>query len=161
MATQPNPGVDPATLAWADRVADVLCRTWQFQHCAVFLYDASVDALRLVGQRWGAGENTGAVIVGEWLVPLHGSVCGRVFRTGSPVLVPDIHHDPDYRAFPGGTSRSEVAVPIQVDGRTIGVINVESSRANAYGIADIDRLLEAADIAGRTCPAGAWRPGPD
>lgn len=149
------------TLAWADRVADELCRAWQFQHCAVFLYDASVDALRLVGQRWGAGEDTGAVIVGEWLVPLNGSVCGRVFRTSSPVLIADVRLDPDYRDFPGGTSRSEVAVPILAGGRPIGVINVESSRANAYGIADIDRLLEAADLAGRTCPAGGWRADPD
>jgi GAF domain-containing protein len=160
MATQPTPGADPVTLAWADRVADALCRTWQFQHCAVFLYDPLVDALRLVGQRWGAGEDTGTVVVGDWLVPLHGSVCGRVFRTGAPVLVPDARYDPDYRSFPGGTSRSEAAVPILVDGGPIGVINVESSRANAYGIADIDRLLEAADIAGRTCPAGARRSVP-
>lgn len=160
MAQSRDGGNDP-TLAWADRVADELCQTWQFQHCAVFLHDASVDALRLVGQRWGAGEDTGTVKVGEWLVPLHGSICGRVFRTGSPVLVPDIRHDPDYRSFPGGTSRSEVAVPIRSGGRTIGVINVESSRANAYGIVDIDHLVEAADLAGRTCPAGAWRADPD
>ena len=50
------------------------------QHVAVFVPDADGAGLRLAAQVWGAGEDTGAVVVGEWVVPLDGSV----LRPGLP-----------------------------------------------------------------------------
>jgi putative methionine-R-sulfoxide reductase with GAF domain len=73
--------------------------------------------------------------------PLVGSVVGRVFRTGSPSLVSDTRHDPDYRDFPGGANLSELAVPIRVGGVIAGVVNLEHPHAGIYGIADLDRVL--------------------
>ena len=125
-----------AALAWADRLADALHTEYLFQHVAVFL-DAG-DALVLAAQRWGAGEDVGQVVVGEWAVPFDGSVVGRVFSTASPALVSDVGVDPDYRGYPGGLSRSELAVPIVVDGRTAGVLNLESPRIAVYDIRDLE-----------------------
>lgn len=144
--------MDPSTtalLAWADEICEGLAGEFQFLHCGVFLYDPGVTALRLVGQRWGARRGHPAVRVGEWLVPLEGSVCGRVFRTGRPALVADVALDPDFRDYPGGGSRSELAVPIPgPHGEPIGVLNVESPRLNAFTVADLERLTAAARRAG-------------
>jgi EAL domain-containing protein (putative c-di-GMP-specific phosphodiesterase class I)/putative methionine-R-sulfoxide reductase with GAF domain len=52
-------------------------------------------------------------------------ITGRTWKTGRPILVPDVADNPDYlEAVPGVVS--EVCVPIRLDRRTIGALNVES-----------------------------------
>ena len=71
--------------------------------------------------------------------------------TGTPALVNDVRYHPQYMRIPGAVMRSELAVPIVHDGRSIGVINVESPRTGAFEIADLNRVAaraaEAAVIA--------------
>lgn len=56
---------------------------------------------------------------------------GHVAKSAEPVIVPDVARDPRYiNANPG--TRSEIVVPIRLDDRVIGVINLESSQLNAY-----------------------------
>ncbi len=134
-------GSDPGSaIAWAERLADSLSRNFQYQHCSVFLYDIHAGSLVLVAQRWGSGHDLGMVLEGHWALPADGSICSRVFRTGLPALVPDVTLDPDFRTYPGARTRSELAVPVMLDGRPIGVINVESPSPGAYGIVDLDQL---------------------
>lgn len=145
------PAATPGVRAWADWIVESLKRDYQFQYCAVLVHEPGDGALRLVGQRWGAGEDLGIVRTGEELVPLDGSVCGSVFRSGAPVLVNDVRDHPRYRSFPGAVMRSELAVPILVEDQPIGVINVESPRVGGFDIADLHRVVaraaEAAVIA--------------
>lgn len=141
------PGFDAEMLTLADRLVDEVSQTHRFHHVALFLHDPAVDRLRLVGQRWGAGEDTGQVIVGEWLVDLDG-VCGRAFRTGAAVLVPDVRLEPDYLTFPGSRTRSELAVALAAKGRPIGVVNIESPWVGHYGIEDLEALKGWAAIVG-------------
>ena len=58
-------------------------------------------------------------------------------RAAEPVLVPDVEDDPAFLSFPGSRTRSELAVPVVVDGRVFGVINLESPRVAAYADADV------------------------
>ena len=58
-------------------------------------------------------------------LPLERGVTGRVARTGRSVWLLDVASDPDYISSIGGTT-SEVCVPLSTDGRTIGVLNVET-----------------------------------
>jgi GAF domain-containing protein len=145
---------DDAAL-WAQDLADLVALDQPSQHVAVFLFDASAGALRLCGQVWGAGEETGDVEVGEWLVPLEGSVCGRVFRTGSAALCADVSLDPDYRSFPGGRTRSSVTVPLVRGDVVVGVVNVEAPWISAFSIADYERLATIAVVAAANVPASA------
>jgi GAF domain-containing protein len=50
---------------------------------------------------------------------------GWVAKTGEAVIVPDVRHDPRYVAARPST-RSELAAPLKVEGRTIGVFNLEN-----------------------------------
>ncbi|HET7010396.1 MAG TPA: ATP-binding protein, partial [Anaerolineales bacterium] len=58
--------------------------------------------------------------------PIDRGIVGRVLRTGIPSFIPDVRLDPDYLSGLVGT-RAEIAVPITIDGLTIGALNVETS----------------------------------
>jgi diguanylate cyclase (GGDEF)-like protein len=67
-------------------------------------------------------------------------VNGRVARTGEAALVPDTRLDPDYlRRDPRKDPGSELSVPIHVEGRVWGVLNLEQVAVGAF--ADDDLLL--------------------
>ena len=51
---------------------------------------------------------------------------GRAFREGRTLLVEDVEQEPDYRRVIAAT-RSELAVPLWVEGRLAGVLDVEAS----------------------------------
>src|SRR5215471_8337262 len=66
-------------------------------------------------------------------------IVGHVIRTGEVVCAADVSLDPRY--IQGrDTTRSEVAVPIQLDGRTIGAFNLESDVPAAFRSKDVEVL---------------------
>jgi PAS domain S-box-containing protein len=74
-------------------------------------------------------------------VPISHGVIGRVVRTGTPALVPDVRSDSDYVAAVPGVE-SEICVPLRDQGQVVGVLNVESTEGLALSEADL-RLLTA------------------
>ncbi len=77
----------------------------------------------------------------DTLMPLSGKgITVRAANTKRSILISDIRSDPDF--VKGSTdSLSELAVPVIVDGETIGVINVESLDLDAFTEED-KHLLE-------------------
>lgn len=58
-------------------------------------------------------------------------IVGQVARTGDAVIVSDVSKSDQYiRAH--GPTKSEIVVPISLDGRILGVINLESEEVNGY-----------------------------
>jgi GAF domain-containing protein/ligand-binding sensor domain-containing protein/two-component sensor histidine kinase len=75
-------------------------------------------------------------------------VTGRVASTGRPFLVPDASQEP--RFLPTKIeppSRSELAVPLQTQDATIGVLNVESLDLDAFDDSDLVVLQSLANQA--------------
>jgi signal transduction histidine kinase len=70
-------------------------------------------------------------------------ITGWVARTGKPARVGDVTHDPRYVSVRRDV-RSELAVPLQVQGEVRGVINVDSERADAFTADDQELLQELA-----------------
>src|SRR5690606_22063301 len=68
-------------------------------------------------------------------------ITGWVARHGKPLCVGNVRADPRYVALRGEV-RSELAVPLEVDGELRGVLNVDSDRTDAFGPAE-QELLEA------------------
>ncbi len=83
-----------------------------------------------------------------WEQPADSGVNGRVARTGVLALVDDTALDPDYvgsHAREAGARRdpgSELAVPIHVDGRVWGVLNLEQEETHSFDEYDV-MLAEA------------------
>ncbi|MCP4418603.1 MAG: GAF domain-containing protein, partial [Chloroflexi bacterium] len=70
-------------------------------------------------------------------------ITGRAFKTGQPQLVADVQQDSDYIVYDNAT-RSELVVPIVVDSKTIGVINIEHPEPNAFSLQDQSTLVSLA-----------------
>lgn len=81
-------------------------------------------------------------------------VCGAAARTRETQLVPDVE------AFPGhiacsSTTRSEVVVPVLVDGETVAVLDVDSDHPAAFRQVDADALEDLCGwLGGRFFRAG-------
>ncbi len=67
---------------------------------------------------------------GDW--PITVGVCGRCVRTGEAQLVDDVRADPDY-VVGNEAVESEYIVPLRAGGRVLGVLNLESTRADTFG----------------------------
>ena len=68
-------------------------------------------------------------------VPLGRGVTGRFGQTGKPIRVGNIEALPNYLEVDPATA-SELCVPILFKGRVLGVINAESTRAEAFSLDD-------------------------
>jgi len=73
-------------------------------------------------------------------------ITGWVAATGEPSLVPDVRRDPRYVSFSDDVEiRSELSVPIRLAGQVIGVLDVQSSRGDAFGELDLFTQQTVAD----------------
>jgi signal transduction histidine kinase len=70
-------------------------------------------------------------------------ITGWVARTGRPARVGDVTQDPRY-VLARRSARSELAVPLEVNGETRGVLNMDSDRADAFSAEDQELLQELA-----------------
>ncbi len=73
-------------------------------------------------------------------------VTGWVAKTGRPLRVPDVRADPRYISVRDNI-RSELAVPLIVAETLIGVLNVDSTRLNAFSADDEELLVALANQA--------------
>jgi len=87
-------------------------------------------------------------------IPVGRGVCGKAAERKASVVVPDVH------AFPGhiacdGASRSELVVPLVVDGAVLGVLDLDSPIPSRFeeddriGCESLVRIyLDASDLSG-------------
>jgi PAS domain S-box-containing protein len=116
---------------------------------AGFFADDTDRAIRPVAV-WGSGGGYLDAAETTWFESEPGcSPAGRVLRTGSVQVVPDIAADSDLRPWreeaAGYGLSSCIALPLARGGRILGVLAVYSDRPNAFGTEEA-RLL--ADLAG-------------
>src|SRR5438105_2920060 len=76
-------------------------------------------------------------------------ITGWVARMGKPARVGDVTQDPRYVQVRADV-RSELAVPLEVDGEVRGVLNVDADRSEAFSAEDQELLeglaLQAAKV---------------
>ncbi|MEM2816539.1 MAG: GAF domain-containing protein [Candidatus Bathyarchaeia archaeon] len=112
---------------------DAMRHTLGFEYASFFILEG--EKLRMLGQ---SGSLEPARLVLTLSDDMGVSV--RAARTGKAVIVPDVRLDPSYVKGKDGML-SELAVPMKVGDKVIGVLNVESSRLNAFD-EDDQQLLE-------------------
>jgi phosphoserine phosphatase RsbU/P len=72
---------------------------------------------------------------------------GWTAKNGEAVIIPDVSKDTRYLNTNPGT-KSEIVAPIKIDGRVIGVINLESDKISAYDRNSLDLITAFASHAG-------------
>jgi GAF domain-containing protein len=71
-------------------------------------------------------------------IPVTEGICGAAVATGKTVIVDDVNSDPRYLSCSIKT-RSEIVVPIDVKGRVVGEIDIDSHDLAAF--TDVDRAF--------------------
>ncbi len=120
-----------------DRMLETIQRTLRFETFEFILLDPASGHLHaeasygfpddLSHQEWTMGQG----------------VVGWVAEHAQPLLVPDVQQEPRYSATTPHT-RSELAVPMMLGDRLIGVMNVESAYLNRFSEEDQHLLLALA-----------------
>ena len=68
-------------------------------------------------------------------IPLGRGVCGTAAQTGQTQLVPDVHLFPGHIAC-DSASNSEIVVPLCVDGKVVGVLDLDSPWPGRFTVED-------------------------
>jgi diguanylate cyclase (GGDEF)-like protein len=78
-------------------------------------------------------------------LPRDRGLVGRCLRERRLVIAPDVTREPDYRGMPATEDiRSELDMPLLVDGEPWGAITLQSAEANAFDDADAGMLRAVA-----------------
>src|SRR5580692_8543930 len=114
-------------------VAEIVHRVLPYDLFAILLYNEKRGDLRIrysVGHREDVVRNLG--------IPLGEGVTGAAALRREPVLVGDVRKDGRYLNTVDAV-RTELAVPMTARGKLVGVIDLQSTRVNAY--TEYDRAL--------------------
>jgi diguanylate cyclase (GGDEF)-like protein/PAS domain S-box-containing protein len=121
----------------AEATVEELHRAFGYHMCAVIRVrdDERVDALAVRGSPFMA------LAMRDWSQPLTDGLIGRCLRERKPLLVNDVHSEPDYAVTPETVDvRSELVAPLLVEGSVWGAINLEELVEDAFDDEDAQLL---------------------
>jgi PAS domain S-box-containing protein len=126
-----------------ERAAQLVHDTFGYHHVALFIVDRERQELVM------------KAIVGEFVklfppnhrVPLNRGMVGWVGEHGQRLLAADVEREPHYINFYPDLipTRSELSVPICSGDRTIGVLDIQSPKLNAFDESDVKVMETLAD----------------
>jgi len=115
-------------------VADFIHRVIDHDVFAILLYNDKLQGLRV---RYARGHRD--EVVRSLVIPLGEGLVGAAGATRQPVMVNDVRNDPRYLSTLDAV-RSELAVPMVARGKLVGIIDLQSTRINAFTDADSSLL---------------------
>ncbi|HZD10879.1 MAG TPA: GAF domain-containing protein [Candidatus Binatia bacterium] len=131
-----------------EMVAQIVCDTFDFYHTSILLVDPHRRELLL---HVTAGEAAETLTDGDMSFLAEGKgLAAWVVDSGEPVLVNDVDDEQRYQHVPIlPDTKSEAVVPIKARGTTIGVLDVQSEKRNAFDFVDLLALqIVANQVAG-------------
>jgi L-methionine (R)-S-oxide reductase len=81
-------------------------------------------------------------------IPVTQGICGAAVAQNDTVIVDDVHSDPRYLSCSLET-QSEIVVPIRLNGKVVGEIDIDSHDRKAFGAEDRSFLEECAALIGK------------
>ena len=107
-------------------VAEVVKEVIPYDLFAILLYSERQRGLSI---RYSIGHRE--EVVRSLVIPLGEGITGNAAAIRMPILVGDVRNDPRYLNALDAV-RAELAVPMMARGKLVGVIDVQSTRENAY-----------------------------
>jgi signal transduction histidine kinase/HAMP domain-containing protein len=121
-------------------------RSFDLYTCGVFNFDEEQDFLHLAA---GVDSEGNAIQLGDLetiAVDREPSIVARAARTGDIVVVNDVQNSEIYLAhdaLPG--TRSEMAIPLQLGNRILGIFDLQASQVDRFGDEEINVLTTLAE----------------
>ncbi|MCL4870895.1 MAG: GAF domain-containing protein [Anaerolineae bacterium] len=117
---------------------------FNYYHTHMYLLDETGEHLLMVGGTGKAGQQMLAqghkIRVGQGLV-------GRAAATNLPLIVPDVSQEPGWLPNPLlPDTQAEIAIPIAIGTKPIGVLDVQHNIVNGLQQQDADLLLSIANL---------------
>ena len=129
-----------------DFILEEIVRTLGASSASIALVEPATGSLRIEVSN-GLGADSAAKVIGQGQ-----GITGWVALYAKPQRVPDVSKDPRYVEIRKGI-RSELAVPMELMGNVIGVVNCDSDRLDAFSEQDVAFLSlltnEASKAVGR------------
>jgi formate hydrogenlyase transcriptional activator len=135
-------------------ISSALRQVIHHDYAALILLDSQQNNLRMYAVDFP--HEKGSILpevpyLSEVPYPIEGSIAGRAFKSGKPLLVGRL--DLDLQEFPAESSRALVAegirsvccFPLINQGRTIGILTVASRGEHAFSMDDTDLLHQIAN----------------
>lgn len=129
----------------ASRVTNLIQKTFNYYYVSIFTLDLNSSALRFrssaVAPRKGKRKIAIApeVEIGQGLI-------GAAAQQGNQIVCDDVQADPRYRFMDSlPETKSEVVIPLKMEGRVLGVLDVQSNQKNAFHPNDLLILNALAD----------------
>ncbi|MBL8062998.1 MAG: GAF domain-containing protein [Anaerolineales bacterium] len=127
------------------RVAKLIQKTFNFYYVAIFTLEPNFNSLKFwssaVAPRKGKRKASIALDVemGQGLI-------GEAAQTGMEIVCDDVQADPRFRFIDSlPETRSEVVIPLKIEDRLLGVLDVQSNQLNAFHPIDLLILRALAD----------------
>lgn len=125
-------------------IARLVSERFGFYHTGIFLLDdtAMVAVLKAVSSEGGR-----RMLARGYELPLDSnSIVGYVISYGEPRVIQDMGADPIFSSSPElPDTRAEIALPLRVSGKVIGVLDVQGKESDAFSADDIEVLSTLAD----------------
>jgi GAF domain-containing protein len=127
-------------------LTEVISDNFGFYHVGIFLLD---DAREFAVLRAANSEGGKRMMTRNHRLRIgQTGIVGHVAATGNPRLALDVGADASYFDNPDlPETRSEVALPLQISGSVLGVLDIQSREASAFEADDMDVLATLADQA--------------
>lgn len=124
------------------RVTELIQKTFNYYYVAIFTLQPGATRLRFrsSARRSGKGQKKMPLALE---VDLGQGLIGEAAATGERIVASDVRVDPRFRyikPLPG--TKSEVVIPLKLEDRVLGVLDVQSDRLNAFHPNDL-LLLQA------------------
>ncbi len=127
-----------------ERTVRIIAERFGYYHVGVFL----VDQTGLWVELRAASNESGRALLKRGLRLRIGQegIVGLVARTGHPKVVLDVSAEPAYKFVPElSLTRSEMALPLRVGERILGVLDIQSTEPRAFSPTDVTTMRIVAD----------------
>ena len=128
------------------RVVRLIQQTFDYYHVGIGLVEKDEVIYRVgAGDLWDDPNfqfKPGRLKIGSE------GITGQVAKSGIPALIPDVSRDPDYIWMQGSLTRSELTVPIMIQGKILGVLDVQSQHLDHFERTDLELMQAIASQTG-------------
>ncbi|MCL4562800.1 MAG: GAF domain-containing protein [Chloroflexi bacterium] len=122
------------------QVTTLIQDTFKFYYVGIFTLEIKQGCLRFRASAGSNAENHQHSDVPEFTICLGEGIVGQVAATGEEILAADVRLEPRYHYVDSlPETQSEYALPLKIENRVLGVLDIQNNRLNAFH--EIDRMV--------------------